>query len=51
MSESVSLDRVVSALCDDSGELGECASVQFDPVDFFVWVSAPCSSVHVVLVF
>lgn len=48
--ESFSLDGVVSPLCDDPGELGECAGVQFDPVDFLLRVRAPRSSVHIILV-
>lgn len=48
--DSVLLDGVVSALRDDPRELGERASVQLNPVHFLVRVSAPRSSVHVVLV-
>lgn len=48
--DDVSLDGVVSALRDDPGELCERASVQFDPGGLVVGVSAPRSSVHIVLV-
>lgn len=45
-----SLNGVVPALYDDSSEFSECPSIQFDPVNFVLLVSAPSSSIHVVLI-